>query len=153
MTKKKTTKKDRQLSTEVDAYAALDEKHRVAVDMRLQNYAYADIAVNRLVKMQEQTVRSWFAKGGICLKAYTELRAIRAGERQERFDEIDSQLQEMAADAIIVLKKSLKKGSEGAAARVLELAGYVPTPAHNPRNDPNRPVFYIPDNGRDAESH
>jgi transposase len=118
--------KTKQLSTILneDPYEKLDEDHRMAVDMRLENYSYADIAVP--TKVKEQTVRTWFMRGGICYEAYQQRRRERMAERKERFTEIETQLHEMAADAILTLKRQLKKGSETAAIRVLELAGFSP---------------------------
>lgn len=120
------TQKKQQLSTKINAYEALSEKHRVAVDMRIENYAYADIAANRLVGVEEQTVRAWFMRGGLCHAAYQEKRNQRMDERRQRFMEIETQLHEMSADAVLVLKQRLKKGSETAAVTVLALAGFSP---------------------------
>jgi len=92
--------------------------------MRLEHYAYADIAV--AARVMEQTVRKWFARGGMCDEAYQQRRGERIEERRERFNEIETQHHEMAADAILILKRQLKKGSETAAFRVLELAGFSP---------------------------
>jgi AraC-like DNA-binding protein len=116
----------KQLSTTVngDPYEQLAEEYRVAVDMKLENYSYADIAGN--AKVKEQTVRKWFMTGGICYDAYQWKRQIRMQERKQRFSEIETQLHEMAADAILTLKRRLKKGSETAAINVLALAGFTP---------------------------
>ena len=65
----------------------------IAVDMRLENYAYADIAGR--VKIKEQTARKWFMVGGICHEAYEWKRAIRMQERRDRFAAIESQLHEI----------------------------------------------------------
>jgi hypothetical protein len=118
---------DKQLSTNLnpqDPYEQLSEQHRIAVDMRLENYAYADIA--EPLKVKEQTVRTWFMRGGYCYEAYQWKRRIRMDERKQRFQEIETQLHEMSADAVLVLKQRLKKGSESAALNVLALAGFTP---------------------------
>lgn len=120
-------KKTKQIATtgnEQDAYEALDEQHRIAVDMRIENFSYADIG--ETTKVTEQSAGRWFMRGGICYQAYQEKRELRMEERRQRFMEIETQLHEMSADAVLVLKKQLKKGSESAAVTVLALAGFSP---------------------------
>jgi hypothetical protein len=120
------SKKTKQVSTELneDPFEKLEPHHQMAVEMRLENFAYKDIAA--AVKKSEQTVKWWFMKGGICKEAYDHKKVQRAEDRDERYQEIAKQLDEMASDALLVLKRSMKKGSESAAIRVLELAGFTP---------------------------
>jgi hypothetical protein len=118
------TKTTKQLSTAVnqDPYEKLGEIYRQAIDQRLQNFSYADIA--HQLERKEQTIRTWFMTGGIFYEAHEYRRNQLAIERQHRFTEVEEQLKDMAADAILVIKNRLRGGSEPAAFKVLEMVGY-----------------------------
>ena len=122
--------KAKQITTELneDPFEKLDDHHQQAVEMRLENFAYRDIAAH--VQKSEQTVRWWFIRGGICQEAYDYKLKQRAEDRDERAKQIQNQLDSMAADAVNVLKRSMRRGSETAAIRVLELAGFTPVQKH-----------------------
>lgn len=96
-------------------YPELDEKYRLAIDMRLLGYRYYVIG-KRLTKAgmptQEQTVASWFMKDGMCYKVFEDMKAIRIEELKKSIDEAKNQISEGVVDAIAVLRQSLVNALE-----------------------------------------
>lgn len=120
------------LSTEVDPYESLtDERYKQAIELRLRNVSYKDISAT--LKTPYKTVTWWFEVDGPCRKAWDYLIKIRSEDRIKRRAEMDDQINELSADALIVLSR-IVRGEEKAgavakvtaAAKILDLAGYAP---------------------------
>lgn len=106
------------------SYYSLEPNERLAVDMRIQNFATKDIAEK--CNVEEQTVRTWFMKGGKLFSAYTSRASEVMEERKRRFDDIDEQLKDAAADAVLALRAKVKRGNISAAEILLEYSGKAP---------------------------
>lgn len=118
-------KKRQRKSTGINkSYYSLEPNERLAVDMRIQNFATKDIAEK--CNVEEQTVRTWFMKGGKLFSAYTSRASEVMEERKRRFDDIDEQLKDAAADAVLALRAKVKRGNISAAEILLEYSGKAP---------------------------
>lgn len=116
--KRKVTKRDK-------TYKTLPANEKLAIDMRVQNYSSRDIAEK--CGIEEGTVRNWFMTEGRLHAAYMAREAEIAEERAKRFEAIDEQIQEGAAEAVITLRKKAKAGNISAAEILLEYSGKAPT--------------------------
>jgi hypothetical protein len=123
-------KQDIQITTTVNKnyYDELDPIYQYAVDYRLDNMKYRDIAGQEKIGVKETTVRTWFAVGGICYLAFEQKKKERAEEREQLFKEIkEKELKDLATDAIQVLRHNLKVKKDGnIAVEVLKLNGMEP---------------------------
>lgn len=122
------TKPNGELDPESDPYMKLDEKMRQAVDMRLENIGLKDIAAK--VGAAYATVRWYFMRGGPCYEAYQYMRQLRMEERKHRLKRISKEIEDLAADAMFVLKEVVRNPATPAivransAIKVLEMAGF-----------------------------
>jgi hypothetical protein len=133
---------DQQTSTNInkelgflDPYLALDEIKQRAVDMRLDNVSYQDIAAN--LKIEYQTARFYFMKNGPCYEAYEHMRKLRLEDRRQRHKKIEKEIEALAADAVITLSTLLRGSRSGmvrllAATKALELNGFEAIKRDNP---------------------
>lgn len=117
---------NRQLSTNLDnftdPYDDLSAVHRHAIDLRIEGMKYKDIA--KELNAKYQTVRSWFAKKGVCYEAYNSRKKLTAQDRRQLFKQIDEKLKDLAIDAILVISNSIRHGNSRIALEVLKMAGF-----------------------------
>lgn len=129
---------DQQKSTNINKkqhfYDSLELKYQQAVDLNLEGASHKVIA--KMLQVKEQTVRTWFMKGGLCYPAHKEKEKQRRQEWQKRFAEIDDKLKEMAVDAVLTIKQNLNKGSLWAAFGVLDRVGFQPVTKIQPITEP-----------------
>lgn len=122
------TNQNKDISAESDPYEKLDEHMRVAVDMRLENIGLKDIAAK--IDVAYITARAYFMKGGACYEAYQHMKRLRMIERKRRLKRINKEIQDLAADAVVVLKELVRNPKTPAivrsnsAAKILEMAGF-----------------------------
>lgn len=118
-------KKKQRRSTSINkSYYSLEPNEKLAIDMRIQNFATKDIAEK--CNVEEQTVRKWFMKGGRLYSAYLSRSSEVNEERKRRFEDIDEQIQDAAADAVLALRAKIKRGNISAAEIILEYSGKQP---------------------------
>lgn len=118
-------KKRQRKSTSVNtSYYSLKADEKLAIDMRIQNFATKEIA--EMCKVEEQTVRTWFMKGGRLYSAYLSRSSEVNEERKRRFEDIDEQIRDAAADAVLALRAKIKRGNISAAEIILEYSGKQP---------------------------
>jgi len=138
------------------AYERLDYPEQIAIDLRLYNMSYEAIAAEMQKEFKkrgmekkapkEQTLRSWFEKGGKCKEAYEEKKKMRAEENKARIAEMDKKLIEAAVDGVIVLHKKIRKDNLQAALETVKIVKEGKNKDKNPV--PNNTIIYIPSNGR-----
>lgn len=128
-----------------DEYLKLNDKMRMAVDMRLEGFKLTDItkALNENgLKVAYETVRWYFQKTGPCFKAYEKMRNLRALDRQELIAKLNDELEDIAIDAVMIIKQGIRdrKVPAGikipAAFKVLETIGYEPKKKLNDEENP-----------------
>lgn len=118
-------KKKQRRSTAVNiSYYSLEPNEKLAIDMRIQNFSSKDTAEK--CNVEEQTVRKWFMKGGRLYSAYLSRSSEVNEERKRRFEDIDEQIQDAAADAVLALRAKIKRGNISAAEIILEYSGKQP---------------------------
>src|SRR5690348_7969850 len=135
-------------------YEELDEIYRFAIDLRIDGMRYRAIA--QVISKQfessrtEQRVKEWFApKDGMLYDIYQWKKRQRREESKKLFSKVHEQLQDAAVDAAVTLKNKARQGDVAAALGILRIAGFeIPKKIDVP-HDPDKPLFYIPENGRD----
>jgi hypothetical protein len=133
------------------AYETLDEIYRFAIDGRIDGMRHRAIA--QVVKRTEQTVKEWFAKDGRLYPIYQWKKRQRRQESRKLFKQIREQLEDAAIDATVTLKTKARKGDVIASLGILRTIGFEAPKKVEVSGNPDRPVFYIPDNGRDKTDH
>jgi hypothetical protein len=140
------------------AYEELDDIYRFAIDFRIDGMRYRAIA--QIISKQfessrtEQRVKEWFSpKDGMLYDIYQWKKRQRREESKKLFKNVHKQLQDAAVDAAVTLKNKSRMGDVAAALGVLRIAGFeMPTKVEHSQ-DPDRPIFYLPENGRDKKDH
>jgi hypothetical protein len=118
------------LDIQSDAYEQLNDKMKQAVDMRIEGFGHKEIA--RQLKIAHATARWYFQKTGPCYQAYKEQMKLIRQDRRRRFKDIQNQLEDIANDAVIVLKDAIKNQKSpyvvraNASLKVLEMVGFEP---------------------------
>lgn len=144
--------KNTQISTEThDPYEDLKPIYQDAVNMRIDGFRYAAIAQH--CKVREDTARHWFEKTGMLYHAYELQRKRRREESKELQKKVMDQLNDAVIDAIITLKGKARAGNVPASLGVLAYSKFQPTQKIELSQDPTRPVFYMPNNGRDTKDN
>jgi hypothetical protein len=124
---------DKALSTSVeyDPYVGLDENYKKAIELRLRNVEYKDIA--SLCNAGISTVKHWFMSGGFLDEAYKWRAKIQDDDREERNKRIQAQLEDASSAAVNVLtgivRNEIKAGSMAkvsAASKILDVSGFTP---------------------------
>lgn len=77
-------------------YDGLKAYHQLAVDLRASGHKYDEIAADPRIDAKEHTVRTWFMKGGICYEAYEEKKKILQSERQEKLEQVEDGIVDLA---------------------------------------------------------
>jgi hypothetical protein len=134
MAKKHQQKKRNQQNgklAEMDPFYKLPDHKRAAVEMRIRLYRYEEISLFLEKKLKhkaaEQTVRTWFMKGGDCYEALEYRRKILFEENKEELKSVNERFDLLIAKAINVLDRKLDRNSENAALKTLEMRGYGAT--------------------------
>ena len=107
---------------EQNLYDSLEPRHQLAIDLRLAGATYKQMAKNVTISTKEHTIRTWFMEGGICKEAYEWKKRERAEERDEFFQQIHEQINDIAISAIYTLRKAVEEGNVQASLKILELA-------------------------------
>jgi len=113
---------------QTDPYLKLNEKMRQAVDMRLENIGLKDIAAK--LNIEYMTARWYFTKSGPCYEAYQHMRKLQLKDRRKRLERISKEIEEIAVDAIIVIKDLIRNPKTPAivkanvSIKALEMAGF-----------------------------
>lgn len=93
-------------------YEKLEERFRLAIDMRLQHYPHRTIS-KRLIAANfvasEGSVQHWFAKGGECYEVYEKMAEVRREELRKSIARRQELLDEGADKALIIMNKMLEK--------------------------------------------
>lgn len=111
--------------TKTYTFEELEPRHQRAIELRLKNMAYHDISKDKLIDVAPETVRGWFAKGGICVHAYQVERKQRILDMKERMRDFENKIEALTPDALIVLEQKMRSGNLKAAQDILDRAGYI----------------------------
>lgn len=100
---------------EDELFKGLSKHHKIAIELRLLGFPYADIA--RQMKAMsiittEQTLRTWFSEGKTCHAAYNALKEKRIKELHESLAEVQDQIKQGAMKAIAYMRKLQDEGTE-----------------------------------------
>jgi hypothetical protein len=154
-------------------YDSLEAWQQYAIDLRLDGYLYRQITIllnqiltegkkkeelENLEYFKESRIRTWFMSGGLCEYAYRQKKKERAKERSNIWKEVKEQIRDGAVEAIATLKRRMRSKNEAVSTRAAEnfirLAELEPEQKIKHKNDEENPIpgpiFYMPNNGRDA---
>ena len=107
---------------EANPYELLDEFGKQIVDLRLEGWKYKRLEL--VAKKEEQTIRTWFMRGGIYHDAYIYRRDQILKEALEDFSEAEFHLKQGVADAIVVIKAEIARKNWRAAVALLKMVGF-----------------------------
>jgi len=114
-----------QLSTKVNkSDEELSAIRDLAINMRIDGFRYTAIAEK--VNREEQTVRTWFMRGGTLYDEYIYRMRERKKESRKLQKDIHNQISDAAVDAVATLKTKTRKGNVLAALGIMKLAGFEP---------------------------
>lgn len=103
-------------------YELLDELGKKIVDLKLEGWKYQRLVP--LVKLNEQSIRRWFMKGGQYYLAYRWRRNQLLKEALGDFAEAEFHLKQGVADAVVVLKGEIAQKNWKAAVSLLKMTGF-----------------------------
>ena len=95
-----------------ELFDALEPKHQKAIEMRYKGKTFAEIAADPEINVNRPTVNLWFLEGGVLHNAYAEYKAFMAKERQSQFEAAQNMLQEMALEAMLVVRVLMQKEAD-----------------------------------------
>lgn len=102
----------------------LTPKHALAVDLRVVGRSYQEITSDPRIQSQPQSVRSWFALGGVCHEQYEYKNRLLSEDRWAKMRQVEAGIQDLASGALEVLKEEIEQHNLKAAIRILEMAGF-----------------------------
>ncbi len=100
----------------------LKPNHQLAVDLRVSGCSYEQIALDPRINSKEQSIRSWFMDGGKCREAYEYKIRLLSEDRWVKMRQVEAGIQDLASDALNVLKEEIAQHNLKAAIKTLEMA-------------------------------
>jgi len=111
------------LSTAVNDILLVNDVHFKAVHMKMWGLSYREMA--KALGRQEQTIRTWFCKGGECFEVYEELRKQRREELSQNLDNLKDSLDEIIVASMAIVRKAVVEKKDTSVAMKMLLASGV----------------------------
>lgn len=112
------------LSTAVNDILLVNDVHFKAVHMKMWGLSYFEMA--KALGRQEQTIRTWFCKGGECYEAYEEFKKQRREELSQNLDNLKDSLDEIILASMAIVRKAvIEKKDTTVALKMLLASGVV----------------------------
>jgi len=111
------------LSTAVNDILLVNDVHFKAVHMKMWGLSYREMA--KALGRQEQTIRTWFCKGGECFEPYEELKKQRREELSQNLDNLKDSLDEIIVASMAIVRKAVVEKKDTSVAMKMLLASGV----------------------------